>query len=72
MRQSIKKRKESEGITSASAIKHGHVEYRAVWELDKTKIKLSLAGVDGVIFISIVYVSKDYLDFLSEDLDENL
>ena len=54
------------------AIKQGHVEYKTIWELDKTRIKLSLAGVDGTIFISISYISKDYLDFLSEDLDENL
>lgn len=54
------------------AIEHGHVEYKTIWELDKTRIKLSLAGVDGTTFISIAYISKDYLDFLSEDLDENL
>ena len=54
------------------AIALGDVEYKTIWELDKTRIKLSLAGVDGTIFISIAYISKDYLDFLSEDLDENL
>ena len=54
------------------AIALGEVEYETLWEFSKTKIELSLLGLKGSIFIGIKYLSKDYLDFLSEDLDENL
>lgn len=54
------------------AIALGEVEYKTLWEFSKTKIELSLLGLKGSIFIGIKYLSKDYLDFLSEDLDENL
>ena len=54
------------------AIALGDVEYKTLWEFSKTKIELFLQGIKGSIFIGIKYLSKDYLDFLSEDLDENL
>lgn len=53
------------------AVKMGHLKYSATWETDKTSIELKLDSEDQVIYLVVIYTSKQYFkdgDDIAEDV----